>query len=255
MSFFKKYRSILTGAVFTILVLTFAFFYGAPPEQNNFGDEPEKDFETKPQQKVIQESKTDKETKKENFEIPSAESEPDVLINEPEREAVPEEVKKVPLQDETVLTTAETPEAIPDSEIKKEFQCTLTITCKTAINNSEIAISGKTDILPDDGIILNEKTVSFNEGESVFDILLRETKASGIHMEFMNTPGLNAAYIEGIGNLYEFDAGALSGWMYKVNGIFPNFSCSQYILKNKDVIEWIYTCDLGKDIGGRNIIE
>ena len=38
--------------------------------------------------------------------------------------------------------------------------------------------------------------------------------------------------------------------MYKVNGWFPNYGCSRYSLKQGDVIEWVYTCDLGRDVGG-----
>ena len=38
--------------------------------------------------------------------------------------------------------------------------------------------------------------------------------------------------------------------MYTVNGWFPNYGCSKYVLQDKDVIQWIYTCDLGRDIGG-----
>ena len=60
----------------------------------------------------------------------------------------------------------------------------------------------------------------------------------------------NSAYVEGINNLYEFDVGSLSGWMYSVNGWFPNYGCSRYALQNGDVVEWVYTCDLGYDVGG-----
>ena len=56
-------------------------------------------------------------------------------------------------------------------------------------------------------------------------------------------------YIEGIGNLYEFDCGAESGWMYAVNGWFPNYGCSQYALQDGDTVTWVYTCDLGRDVG------
>ena len=69
-------------------------------------------------------------------------------------------------------------------------------------------------------------------------------------MEFSWTPMYNSAYIEGIYNLYEFDVGDGSGWMYKVNDWFPNYGCSRYQLQNGDVIEWVYTCDLGDDVGG-----
>jgi len=56
-------------------------------------------------------------------------------------------------------------------------------------------------------------------------------------------------YVEGINYLYEFDAGYASGWMYKVNGWFPNYGCSSYYLSDGDVIEWVYTCDYGEDVG------
>ena len=84
----------------------------------------------------------------------------------------------------------------------------------------------------------------------MFNVLLRTCKQQGIHLEFVNTPMYNSAYIEGIGNLYEFDCGPLSGWMYAVNGSFPNYGCSSCKVKNGDSIDWIYTCDLGRDIGG-----
>ena len=36
---------------------------------------------------------------------------------------------------------------------------------------------------------------------------------------------------------------------YSVNGWFPNYGCSLYQLKDGDVVEWRYTCDLGEDLG------
>ena len=60
-------------------------------------------------------------------------------------------------------------------------------------------------------------------------------------------------YIEGIGHLYEFDCGFESGWMYKVNGTFPNYGCSAYELQGGEDIVWCYTCvGLGTDVGGTN---
>ncbi|MEG1661606.1 MAG: DUF4430 domain-containing protein, partial [Clostridiales bacterium] len=93
-------------------------------------------------------------------------------------------------------------------------------------------------------------SATFYQGESVFNVLQRVCKQKAIHMEFVNTPIYNSAYIEGINNLYEFDVGELSGWMYQVNGWFPNYGCSRYPLQAGDVVTWLYTCDLGRDIGG-----
>lgn len=133
---------------------------------------------------------------------------------------------------------------------KEEKTATLSIHCDTILNNMDIFNQDKLSVLPADGVIMKTRTVVFYEGENVFDVLQRETRASKIHLEFVFTPMYNSVYIEGIHNLYEFDCGALSGWMYKVNDWFPNYGASRYILENGDVIEWVYTCDLGKDVGG-----
>lgn len=113
----------------------------------------------------------------------------------------------------------------------------------------------KAELVPGDGVIYAERTVTFYEGESVFNLLVREMKQNKIHMEFVNTPIYNSAYIEGINNLYEFDCGERSGWMYKVNDWFPNYGCSRYQLKEGDRVEWVYTCDLGEDVDGGISVE
>ncbi len=133
---------------------------------------------------------------------------------------------------------------------KKQGQCTLSVRCDTLVANLNQLESNKQSLVPKDGIIYEEQTVTFYEGESVFDVLLREMQKNKIHMEFENTPIYNSAYIEGIQNLYEFDGGELSGWMYKVNDWFPNYGCSRYLVQEGDRIEWVYTCDLGRDVGG-----
>ena len=130
------------------------------------------------------------------------------------------------------------------------YTCTISISCSTILNNMDLCDPAKVDLVPADGWILQPITVTFYEGESVFNVLQRVCKQQKIHMEFENTPIYNSAYIEGIHNLYEFDVGELSGWMYKVNEWFPNYGCSRYQLKNGDVICWVYTCDLGYDVGG-----
>lgn len=135
-------------------------------------------------------------------------------------------------------------------DASKKHSCIISIRCDSILNNMDSLKEGKEWIIPKDGVILADTTVTFSEGESVFDVLQRITREKKIHMEFRNTPMYNSAYIEGINNLYEFDGGPLSGWMYKVNDWFPNYGCSRYAVKDGDKIEWVYTCDLGADVGG-----
>lgn len=139
--------------------------------------------------------------------------------------------------------------APPASSGEGELTCTLYIDCKTILSNMEELDPDKAELIPEDGVILETSEVAFSEGESVYDILLRELRARGIHIESTFTPVYDSAYVEGINNIYEFDCGPLSGWEYRVNGEFPNYGCSAYYPKQGDKIEFLYTCDLGADIG------
>ena len=133
---------------------------------------------------------------------------------------------------------------------KKAYTCTFSIECSTILNNLDDLNADKLDAVPSSGVILSKQSVIFYEGESVYDVLQRVCKENGIHMEASWTPIYNSAYVEGIHNLYEFDCGTGSGWMYRVNGWYPNYGCSRYQLAQGDNVEWRYTCDLGADIGG-----
>ena len=105
--------------------------------------------------------------------------------------------------------------------------------------------------VPQDGVILRQTEYVLRPGDTVYDILDRAVRHNRIQMEFQgaNLNQFGSVYIQGINYLYEFSCGPLSGWMYLVNGVFPNYGCSKYALKDGDVIEWVYTCDLGRDVG------
>ena len=141
------------------------------------------------------------------------------------------------------------PEIKPESNKEPVSKyVTISITCHTILNNLDKVSDNKKGIIPSNGVILSQKQVEINDGDTVFDVLLRETRKQRIHMDFVESPVYGSAYIKGINNIYEFDAGELSGWMYSVNGFFPNYGCSIYNLNDGDVIQWMYTCDLGKDL-------
>ena len=137
-----------------------------------------------------------------------------------------------------------------DSAASYAYYCTFSIDCTTILDNMDMCDPDKVEEVPEDGWIIRPMQAGFNDGETVFDILLRVCMEKKIHMEHSFTPLYGTEYIEGIHNLYEFDVGELSGWMYSVNGWYPNYGCSSYYPENGDVIEWRYTCDLGDDVGG-----
>ena len=138
----------------------------------------------------------------------------------------------------------------PSGGGKPVFNCTFEIRCDTILNNMGDLTPGKDKYVPANGVILGSSTVQFYEDESVFDVLKRVCAAAEIQLEYSYYPIYESVYIEGINHLYEFDCGAQSGWMYKVNGWFPNYGASKYYLKAGDVVVWCYTCQgLGKDVG------
>lgn len=103
--------------------------------------------------------------------------------------------------------------------------------------------------MPGNGILLEVTEVEFTGGQSVFDVFRSTLRDKKIHFEYIDAQAYGSAYIEGIGNLYEFDCGSQSGWMVCVNGEFLGLGCSGYTLADGDVITFQYTCDLGKDLG------
>ena len=136
----------------------------------------------------------------------------------------------------------------------KPVTVTLEIRCDTLSSDmSKLQNPAIEDYIPADGTILERSTYKGTTDNTVFDALNTLCRNNDIQLEFSYTPIYESYYIEGINYLYEFDGGNLSGWMYKVNGWFPNYGCSSYYLSDGDVIEWVYTCDLGKDVGDNSM--
>ena len=202
---------------------------------------------TEPEEETIPATKP---TEPEGTTNPTKPQEPTQPITEPTKPA--ENGGKDKYHTDPVPEGKPQPVEPENQEVDKDtaYTCIFSIECSTILNNLSMLEPEKLEMVPFDGVILSEITVVFHEGESVFDVLQRVCTENKIHMEASWTPMYNSAYIEGIHNLYEFDCGALSGWMYKVNGWYPNYGCSRYQLQDGDVVEWRFTCDLGNDIGG-----
>lgn len=161
----------------------------------------------------------------------------------------------------SVPTTTKKYTTVPETTEAAVKYCTVSISCVKALENKDKLKSGKEQFLPSDGYILHEVKMSFTQGETAFDILKRACaenvctdgcaycRSQGIQYEASFSAGYGNWYVEGIHQLYEKDCGSRSGWMYRVNGNFPNYGSSAYTVRDGDRIEWIYTCDLGEDIG------
>jgi len=167
-----------------------------------------------------------------------------------ELESAPSTPTPAPTPTSTPIPTTPPTQTEPPAT---SFYVTLSVRVDTILHNMHLLDQDKHELIPASGVIFHPTRVRVEQGESVFEVLQREMRRVGIHMSSRATPAFNSAYVEAIQNIFEFDAGPLSGWMYRVNGIFPNFGSSQYILNPDDVIEWVYTVDLGRDVGGTGV--
>ena len=206
------------------------------------------------EQKRLEEQKKQEEQKR----LEEEKKKQDEQKKQPEQVIDPD-TGKDKYQTDPVPEGKPTPSEPQDTTVDEttKYTCTISISCGTILANWDAwdewdadTAAAKKPLVPSDGVILPSTTVTFSEGESVYDVLQRVCRENGIHMEASWTPLYNSAYVEGINNLYEFDVSQGSGWMYRVNGWFPNYGCSRYALQNGDVVEWLYTCDLGNDVGG-----
>lgn len=160
-----------------------------------------------------------------------------------------EETTTKKVESNNAETTIKETETTTQQE-KEKKTCTITIRCDTILDNWDELDMAKAPYVPESGCILPTITVEFTDGETVFDVLKRTCDKYGIQIEYSWTPMYDSYYVEGINNLYEFDCGFESGWMYKVNGWFPNYGCSSYDLLGGETIVWCYTCKgLGEDVG------
>lgn len=266
----QKYKFIIISALVAVAVLTVAFVAGgiAPEKENSITKAPSQEIssidDTQPTEDVNAETSKPENTTSATVE---ATTQPTTSVNSTASQnsttappkttqkpttAKPTEVKK---QDKyhTDPTPSDKPQPVEPQEqtvSDDKLECTISISCSTILDNMNDLKKEKKALVPADGWILPPEKVTINEGESVLDLLVRVCKEKKIHLEYTFDPIFNSDYIEGINNLYEFDCGYESGWMYCVNGWFPNYGVSRYVLKKGDVVEFRYTCHgYGADIG------
>ena len=144
---------------------------------------------------------------------------------------------------------------VQDTNGDGKLTCTLEIRCDVLLNHLDQMTKEKAALVPENGTLLAVTEVEFTGGESVFDVFRKVLREEKLHFEYVDASAYDSVYIEGIGNLYEYDCGPQSGWMYSVNGVFPGLGCSAYTLADGDVIVFRYTCDLGADLGVENFNE
>lgn len=148
-------------------------------------------------------------------------------------------------------TTAPTPEptAEPEEEYEEEYEevlpeiqtCGILIDCSTALAYDGID-ENLLSMLPEDGMMVPYTDIEVTDGMTVYDALVQVCDIAGI------TIAGDSGYVSGINGLSEFSCGPLSGWLYSVNGEFPDVPIGEYTVSENDEIAIVYTCELGEDL-------
>lgn len=200
------------------------------------------DKKTAPVKSVSEKSKTSNSTKNSSTTLASSKGNGDTTDNKNTNTSTPKPTS--PNKNTSKPST-------PSKEDSPQY-VTLEIRVDTILKNyDKLDPALKSEkFVPSNGVILKKTQFPLKEGESVFDILVKATRKSRIHMEYQGADKnqYGSVYIQGINNIYEFSCGDLSGWMYNVNGSYPNIGASVKKVKNGDHIQWNYTCDLGRDL-------
>ena len=133
----------------------------------------------------------------------------------------------------------------------ERMTCTVEIRCDTVLSQPKQFFN-----VPRDGVILPATPVKFTQGESAYDVLRRVCKAAGISLDYSYCPVVGGYYITEIAGLCSHDYGPGSGWLFKVNGWFPNYGASKHEVEDGDVIVWVYSCEGGgTDLGREEWVE
>ncbi len=118
--------------------------------------------------------------------------------------------------------------------------CTVTVECKSILNHMDDLKEGHEEFVPSDGYIINDYTYNGKPGDTAYDALKDACNSKNIKLTSEKTA--YGIYISGINNLDEFDCGKQSGWMYKVNGKYPNTTCGNVTISENDSIIFEYVC-------------
>lgn len=252
----RRMKNILTVVLIMLMVAAGAFTtrYIQKPESQT-------DLQTISQSQESQttlspDKEVDGETQKTESPKEENQKEESVKVETPKKETPKKDTIKQEITKEETPKKETTKKEIPNSETKKEeaknetpsskedvLSGTLTIKCTTILKNTSKCDPAKLKYLPENGYILKKTKVTFKKGETVFDVIRRVCKSKNIQIEYSWTPVYNSYYIEGVSHLYEFDCGYESGWVYLVDGITPNYGCSEYRLKGGEDIVLAYTCE------------
>ena len=207
----NKFKNMDLTKRIVIIFITISFsFIGVFSVYNSNKQEPNK---TQITQTKTKKKDTKKETKTE------------IITEDKQEEVVKETETKVETKKETSKPVVEEENKAISQEPVKEAEV------ENNLINISLQVEGVNEIIMSGSISIEKDT-------TVYDALKNMANQKSISIS--STGFGSATYVKGINGLKEFDYGPGSGWMYKVNGVSPNYGAKAYKLKDGDNVVWYY---------------
>ena len=120
----------------------------------------------------------------------------------------------------------------------------------TSGGSAEAEITVKAEVIAADSEEWLSESVTVEKGATAADVLKKALAKAG-----MSANGIDSGYIKSVTKdgktLAEFDKGANSGWMYKINDTAPQKGITDCTVKSGDTVTLYYMADYTKDSSSR----
>ncbi len=165
----------------------------------------------------------------------------EILQENPTSESASSAASRADISKTTAGTTdSATAQATAAATASGKITVYLSVNCANLVKAN---VSSAADYAPD-GVILSHKEIVLDPGSTVFDAL----QQGGLVINASNS--FLGSYVSAIQGISEGAAGGgKGGWVYSVNGVFPNYSVSSVTVKHGDEISFHYTVTPG-DVPG-----
>lgn len=120
---------------------------------------------------------------------------------------------------------------------------TLSIDCLALADRLDDLSPAVRNNLPEGLVYLSATRFPYRQGMTAFDLLMKAERPARLRIVYSGSAGNR--YVSSINDLAEFSAGADSGWLIFVNGVFIDRSSSAVRLSPGDTVEWRYTASYG----------
>lgn len=234
----KKTVRVILAVLLCIMLAGCSVSEGTQRAPADEGTRSSQSCETTSEAQKETETKKNKNISKKNVTKPSEKKTTDRGVSKPSETSSKKSTKStVKSSTASAKTSAEPSASVSKSE---NVHCSVSIECKSILDNRNDLKPGHESLVPRDGVIMRRTAVTVKNGSTAYDALKAACDRQGVTMNVSSS--VYGKYIVGFNNIDEKDCGAQSGWTYKVNNESVWQSCDKYVVQEGDAITFSFVC-------------